>query len=89
MNRVTTTTIEEADPAGVRRLADDLRRALGRQLDRAGLTAAREPLDRRRLGRRARDGQTLLGLASGRSVTVPRRASSSVIRCSRSACAAG
>ena len=83
---------EEADPAGVRRLADDLRGALGRKLDGAGRRRRREALDRRRLDRRPGHGETLLGLQLGAAVGGighRARAIGSDIRCSRSGCAAG
>ena len=57
---------QEADPARVRRLADDLGGPLGRQLERARRRRRGEPLDRCRLGRRSGDGQALLGLVAGR-----------------------
>ena len=83
---------EEADPTCVRRLADDLRGALGRQLDRAGRRRRREALDRCRLDRRPGHGETLLGLQLGAAVgRIGHRAWAigSDIRCTRSGCAAG
>ena len=55
------TTPRKPTQRALRRLADDLRRALGAELDRAGRRRRGEPLDRRRLDRRPRHGQALIG----------------------------
>ena len=82
---------EEADPAGIRGGADDLGRALGGELDRPRRRWGGEALDGRRFDRWPGDGQTLLGLASGRVAhRAPRSGGRwSDIRCIRSASEAG